>query len=159
MPFSRCSLNRAVFASLACRSASSTSLHSRSALSNFSRSTLRRFNDSLLWSDGPKKRRPEKRFPRKFSRQRLVKRVQKISVVAVTGGGMNCDGTRGFLRRYLLRTSAMADGEGAGPSAFEFDILREAFRKSVTELKIGEQHWPEQARKLYRGDGRGRARR
>ncbi|RVA25094.1 hypothetical protein EN935_24950 [Mesorhizobium sp. M7D.F.Ca.US.004.03.1.1] len=44
----------------------------------------------------------------------------------------------------------MADGEGAGPSAFEFDILREAFRKSVTELKIGEQHWPEQARKLYR---------
>ncbi|WP_156388972.1 hypothetical protein [Mesorhizobium sp. Root695] len=44
----------------------------------------------------------------------------------------------------------MEDGEGAGLSAFEFDILREAFRKSVTELKIAEHHWPEQARELYR---------
>ncbi|WP_027062644.1 hypothetical protein [Mesorhizobium loti] len=43
----------------------------------------------------------------------------------------------------------MDDVEGAGFSAFEFDILREAFRKSVTEMRIAEEHWPEHARRLY----------
>jgi hypothetical protein len=44
----------------------------------------------------------------------------------------------------------MADGEGAGLSAFEFDILREAFRKSVKEMNIGKDHWADHARRLYR---------
>ncbi|QND60406.1 hypothetical protein [Mesorhizobium huakuii] len=41
------------------------------------------------------------------------------------------------------------DGESTGLSAFEFDILREAFRKSVTEMKVAQEYWPDHARRLY----------
>lgn len=42
------------------------------------------------------------------------------------------------------------DGEGTGLSAFEFDILREAFRKSVAEMNVAEGDWSEHAKRLFR---------
>ena len=40
-------------------------------------------------------------------------------------------------------------------SAFELDIVREAFRKLVGETNIAEEHWATHARRLFQemGDG------
>jgi hypothetical protein len=34
-------------------------------------------------------------------------------------------------------------------SAFDFDIVREAFRKSVRELNLAEEHWAAHAKSLF----------
>ncbi|WP_044548622.1 hypothetical protein [Mesorhizobium japonicum] len=41
------------------------------------------------------------------------------------------------------------DHEGGHCSAFDFDIIREAFRKSVRELDLAEELWAAHAKSLF----------
>lgn len=42
-----------------------------------------------------------------------------------------------------------ANGTDRHISAFDFDIVREAFRKSVRELNMAEEHWAAHAKSLF----------
>lgn len=49
----------------------------------------------------------------------------------------------------LLGARIMDQSHEDGPiSAFEFDIVREAFRRSIVETKLAEKHWAEHAKNL-----------